>query len=111
MADGSVGAGETAQIENSACRECDRSDATFDVRHSVTVNSVYQLPIGPGRSHWNGKGAAGNLIGGWQLSGILTARTGLPVNITVTRKAADMQSQKMGPLTGGMGGLGLPGMG
>ena len=90
IADGSVGTGETAQIENAACRECDRSDANFDVRHSVTVNSVYQLPIGPGRSHWNGKGAAGNLIGGWQLSGILTARTGLPVNITVTRKAADM---------------------
>ena len=32
----------------------------------------------------------GNLIGGWQVSGILTARTGLPVNILVTRKASDM---------------------
>jgi len=32
----------------------------------------------------------GGLIGGWQLSGILTARSGLPVNITVTRKASDM---------------------
>ena len=28
-----------------------------------------------------------------------------------TRKAADLQAQKMGPLTGGMGGLGLPGLG
>ena len=89
-ADGSVGTGETAQIENASCRACDRSDANFDVRHSLTMNSVYQLPIGPGRGHWNAKGLAGELIGGWQLSGILSARTGLPVNITVTRKAADM---------------------
>jgi len=90
IADGSAGTGETAQVENASCRECDRSDATFDVRHSLSVNSVYQLPIGPGRSHWNAKGVVGNLIGGWQLSGILTARTGLPVNITVTRKSSDM---------------------
>src|SRR3989442_5776383 len=90
VADGSGGTGETAQVQNSSCPVCDRSDAPFDVRHSLTMNSVYQLPIGPGRSHWNAKGVAGNLIGGWQLSGILTARTGLPVNITVTRKASDM---------------------
>src|SRR6267378_6699566 len=33
---------------------------------------------------------AGDLIGGWQLSGILSARSGLPINITVTRRASDM---------------------
>jgi carboxypeptidase family protein/TonB-dependent receptor-like protein len=90
IADGSAGTGETAQIQNASCRVCDQSDATFDVRHNLTMNSVYQLPIGPGRSHWNAKGVVGNLIGGWQLSGILMARTGLPVNIAVTRKASDM---------------------
>ncbi|PYQ21228.1 MAG: hypothetical protein DMF81_16045 [Acidobacteria bacterium] len=90
ITDGSVGTGETAQVENASCRACDRSAANFDVRHSLAINSVYQLPIGPGRSHWNAGGVVGNLIGGWQLSGILTARTGLPVNITVTRKASDM---------------------
>jgi hypothetical protein len=90
ITDGSGGTGETVQVQNASCPTCDRSDATFDVRHSLTMNSVYQLPFGPGRSHWNAKGVAGNLIGGWQLSGILTARSGLPVNITVTRKAADM---------------------
>jgi hypothetical protein len=90
IADGSVGTGETAQIENASCRSCDRSDTNFDVRHNLTMNSVYQLPIGQGRRFWNTTGVVGTLIGGWQLSGILTARTGLPVNVTVTRKAADM---------------------
>ena len=90
ITDGSGGTGETVQVQNASCPACDRSDATFDVRHSLTMNSVYQLPIGPGRNHWNAKGVAGDLLGGWQVSGILTARSGLPVNITVTRKAADM---------------------
>jgi hypothetical protein len=87
--DGSAGTGETANIQNAACRSCDRSDANFDVRHNVTMNTVYQLPFGPGH-HWNPTGATGRLIAGWQLSGILAARTGLPVNIVVTRKATDM---------------------
>jgi len=90
ITDGSVGTGETAQVQNASCRACDRSNANFDVRHSLAINSVYQLPIGPGRSHWNAGGVVGNLIGGWQVSGILTARTGLPVNILGTRKASDM---------------------
>jgi len=90
VADGSGGTGETAQVQNASCPACDRSDAPFDVRHSLTMNSVYQLPFGPGRSHWNAKGLAGDLIGGWQLSGILSARSGLPINITVTRRASDM---------------------
>ena len=53
------------------------------------MNTVYQLPFGTGR-HWNPTGASGQLLAGWQVSGILMARTGLPVNITVTRKASDM---------------------
>ena len=30
------------------------------------------------------------VLGGWQWTGIATARTGLPINVTVTRKATDM---------------------
>ena len=90
IADGTVGTGETAQVENASCRACDRSSANFDVRHNITMNSVYQLPIGPGRGHWNMQGVAGKLLAGWQVSGIVSARTGLPINILVTRKASDM---------------------
>ena len=90
VTDGSGGTGETVQVQNASCPACDRSDATFDVRHTLSMNSVYRLPIGAGQSHWNAKGFAGNLLSGWQVSGILTARSGLPINITVTRKAADM---------------------
>ena len=90
ITDASVGAGESIAIQNAACRACDRSDSQYDVRHTMTTNSVYQLPFGPGKPYLHDGGFAGKLIGGWALSGIATASTGRPVNIPVTRSASDL---------------------
>jgi hypothetical protein len=90
ITDASVGSGEAVAIQNMACRACDRSSTSFDVRHVFTMNSVYQLPFGPGKKFANGGGIAGHIIGGWQLAGIISARTGLPVNITVSRTASQL---------------------
>ncbi len=90
ITDGSVGAGENVAVENASCRACDRSVSNYDVRHTITMNSIYELPFGPGRRYWRGGGIAGRLIGGWDVSGLATARTGLPVNIVVTRAASDL---------------------
>ncbi|HSS21611.1 MAG TPA: carboxypeptidase regulatory-like domain-containing protein [Pyrinomonadaceae bacterium] len=45
----------------------------FDVRHNFVASGLWELPIFRNRHD-----AAGNLLGGWQLSGILTAHTGFP---------------------------------
>jgi len=90
IADGSVGAGETVAYQQVDCRRCDRSVTPYDVRHTITMNSVYQLPFGPGKRYGHAGGFAGKLIGGWELSGIGTASTGRPVNVTVTRSASVM---------------------
>ncbi len=84
IGDGSIGTGETASVENSTCRACDRSSTLYDVRQTLNVNSVYDLPTG----HLTG--VAGKVFGGWSLSGIASASTGRPVNITVTRSASSM---------------------
>lgn len=76
-----AGSGEGGQIQNVACRACDRGDADYDIRHTFTANSVYQLPFA--RSKW---------YGGWDLSGIYTARTGTPFSVTITRAAATVPS-------------------
>ena len=80
ITDASVGAGESTTFQRMSCRACDRSSTQFDIRHTFTTSSTYQLPFA--RSH--------RLLGGWKLSGLATARTGLPVNITVSRKAGDL---------------------
>lgn len=45
----------------------------FDVKHSVTLTGLWDLPIFRGRQDWLGK-----VIGGWQINGILSAHTGFP---------------------------------
>jgi hypothetical protein len=89
ITDASIGSGESVAFENQACRACDRSRTNIDVRHNLTANAIYELPFGPGR-HFLQHGLASNIFGGWELAGIGIARAGLPVNITMSRKAADL---------------------
>jgi len=87
ITDASIGAGESVSFQNNSCRACDRSSTNIDVRQYFTTNAIYELPFGKGKPFaQDGMGAA--VFGGWELAGIATARTGLPVNITITRKAA-----------------------
>ena len=87
IGDASIGSGESVSFQNMSCRACDRSSTTYDVRHAITTNAVYQLPFGKGGQFLNG-GALSHFVGGWELAGIASARTGLPVNITVSRSAS-----------------------
>jgi hypothetical protein len=88
ITDSSIGAGESVTIQDMACRACDRSSTNIDVRHTMAMNGVYQLPFGPGKQFLSSNGALSRLLSGWELAGIATARTGLPVNVTASRKAA-----------------------
>ncbi len=81
--------GETDFPQNVACLRCERANSDQDIRHSFTANAVYELPVGAGKSHLN-HGVAGHLLGGFQLSSLAVARTGLPVNVTVARTAASL---------------------
>jgi hypothetical protein len=55
----------------------------------MTANFIYALPFGPGKALF-ASGPASQILGGWSLSGIVTARSGLPVNITMSRKSGDL---------------------
>jgi hypothetical protein len=51
----------------------------FDIRHLFNANAIWELPFGRGK--WIGKDVnnwVDHVIGGWQLSGIITGRSGLP---------------------------------
>lgn len=51
----------------------ERGPSDYDVRHSLVVSSLWDLPI-----FRNRKDALGAILGGWQLSGIGTFHTGFP---------------------------------
>jgi hypothetical protein len=50
-----------------------------DRRHVVTANFVYTLPWMRAQ-----RGFLGHLLGGWEVSGVQTFQTGLPVNVSLT---------------------------
>lgn len=56
----------------------DRGFMAFDRRHNLIISYVYPLPF------WlNGNGWYQKAFGGWQLSGITTLNTGLPINLGI----------------------------
>ncbi len=83
--DGSIGGGESDTPQDSFCRSCDKASSDDDVRVLFNLSVVYQLPLGAGKPYLSDPGAARAVLGGWTLSVLGTAQTGLPVNITINR--------------------------
>jgi hypothetical protein len=57
----------------------DRGNNAFDVRHSMNTSVLYQLPIKTSSKTME------LLAGGWEVGGIYNARTGLPLDVTLSR--------------------------
>ncbi len=56
----------------------------FDVRHTFNVSALYSIPYGRGRRH-QGTGIADAVFGGWDIGGIVNARSGIPIDVRITR--------------------------
>jgi hypothetical protein len=83
--DDSIGGGDSDTPQDSFCRACDKASSDFDVRHVFNLSAVYELPFGAGKRYLSTPGIARTLLGGWSLSTIATAQTGLPFNVTINR--------------------------
>jgi len=60
----------------------DYGPSGFDVRHRLTINGNYELPVGKGRKYFNNSGKiADYAIGGWSSSFVFRAETGQPITI------------------------------
>ena len=52
-------------------------NSDFDVRHRFVLSSIYELPFGHGKHFLGGtSGAANQIVGGWQMSNIVSISTG-----------------------------------
>jgi len=68
----------------------DRGPQTQTPRQRFSLSSIWDLPIGRGHRVGSNWGRVMNAaVGGWQLSGILTRRTGLPVNVSLNGTSTD----------------------
>jgi hypothetical protein len=86
--DANIGGGEGQQPQIATCRACDRGNSAQDIRHTIISNWIYQLPFGEGERFLS-SGLASKIFGGWEMSGIWTARTGRMLTVSISRSAAD----------------------
>lgn len=78
--------GYTGSTINSWEQDLEYSFSDFDMRHQMNANWIYDVPIGRGRAIGADMPAVMNqILGGWQVSGIVRISTGLPANVINAR--------------------------
>jgi hypothetical protein len=61
--------------------QLNRGNAASDVRRIFGFSWTYELPVGKGRRWMNHGGVVNAVLGGWQVAGILTLRSGIPFTV------------------------------
>ena len=87
---------ENSPPQNSYNLSAERGLAAFNAKFRWVNSAVYELPFGAGRQ-WLTHGAASAVLGGWQVSGIMSMQTGFPFTINITGDTAG--------IGGGSGGI------
>jgi len=59
----------------------EKSPAIEDIPRAVVISYIYELPVGRGRRFALRRGVAEVVLGGWQVAGISTFKSGFPVSI------------------------------
>ncbi len=72
--------GDTLFPQDSFCLSCEWALSIFDVRHRFVSSILYELPFGEGKPFAQ-NGAAKAILGGWQVSTIITISSGFPRNV------------------------------
>lgn len=75
--------GLNSNVQNWYNLQAERAVSEMDVAQGFAFSYVAELPFGKGKRFLTGvRGAAGALVNGWQLSGVITYRGGTPLIVT-----------------------------
>ena len=77
-------------------------DNISDVRHTVNVNLLYEVPFGTGKAHGaNASPVVKGFLGGWSVGSLFNARTGLPLDVEVVRPDIVYRNNTTGAISAG----------
>jgi hypothetical protein len=74
-------ANENTGISTPIDRDLSWARSNFDRTHNYVLTAIYELPWGPGK-RWMTESLLGKIVGGWQVSGLFVAQSGVPLTIT-----------------------------
>lgn len=73
--------GEQQFPQSGYCLECERGLSIFNVGHRFVTSNLYELPFGKGKRFLASNRVGNAVLGGWQLSTIITMQTGTPATV------------------------------
>ncbi len=71
-------AASSTLAQNAYDLAAERARSDFDVKYRFVFSPVYELPFGAGKP-WASQGFLSKIVGGWQVSALLSAQTGTPL--------------------------------
>ena len=69
----------------------------YDRRHIFTYSAIYELPFGKGKK-WANHGLSNALFGGWQLNGLWTWESGIPLLLSASSTSLNAPGNSQFPL-------------
>ncbi len=91
----SAGSNEALTAANNYSFAADYGNNTFDIRHSLNANALWELPFGENKAV-KLTGITSQLFGGWEMGGVLNYRTGIPINVLITRPDVAYRDKRNG---------------
>jgi hypothetical protein len=101
----SIGGGGTVVAQNDQDLAAERGLSSFDQRHRLSGDYMWELPFGTDKRWLNKKGIASNLAGGWQMTGNVTLASGIPFTARVLGSFAEVGRGTNGTLRADATGL------
>ncbi|MDO8495414.1 MAG: carboxypeptidase regulatory-like domain-containing protein [bacterium] len=74
------GSNEAQTATNPLNFELDRGNNAFDVRHSFNFSGLYAMPFGKSKNR-----LLNSLLANWEIGSTVNGRTGLPIDVKITR--------------------------
>lgn len=100
---GGIGGGTVAQNDKDLAAE--RSLSTFDRRHQLTADFIYELPFGSQKRWIDRDGWLSHIVGNWQFAGNFTMSSGSPYTARVLGAIGDVAGGTYGTLRADVTGL------
>jgi hypothetical protein len=96
------GSNDARTAANNYSFSADYGSNQSDVRQTLNLNALYELPYGSGKKFGSNSGKlAKGILGDWQLGGLFNTRTGLPVEVLITRPDIVYQNNLTGAISSG----------
>ncbi len=80
----SEGSNEALTAANNYSFAADYGNNLYDIRHSMNATALWEIPVGKDKAV-KLSGPADHVLGGWEVGGVLNFRTGVPIDLRITR--------------------------